>query len=136
MTYAVSGPLQAAVYQHLVADAALGLLVGPAIYDALPAGPLPPLYLTLGPEKVRERSDKTGTGAEHELTVTVTADAGGFAPAKAAAAAVCDALDAANLTLARGHLVFLAFLRATAARVGSGDSRQIDLIFRARVDDL
>lgn len=135
MSYGVSGALQAAVYQHLGADTALAGLVGAAIYDAIPAGTLPALYVTLGPEKVRERSDGSGPGAEHEFTVSVTSDGGGFAAAKAAAAAVSDALADAPLTLARGHLVYLHFLRATAARAGTGDTRQIELTFRARVED-
>ncbi|MEM9785020.1 MAG: DUF3168 domain-containing protein, partial [Pseudomonadota bacterium] len=54
---------------------------------------------------------------------------------KDAAAAVSDALVDADLTLARGTLVSLNFYKAKAARVGTGDMRQINLIFRARVAD-
>ena len=135
MTYGVAGALQAAVYQRMSADAALALLVGPAIYDALPTGTLPPLYVALGPETVRDKSDQTGFGAEHEFTVSVVTDAAGFASAKAAAGAVSDALIDADLTLSRGRLVSLNFYRAVAARVETGDIRQINLIFRARVED-
>ena len=135
MSYGVAAALQTAVYQRLVADAGLAALIGTAIYDALPAGILPGLYLALGPEIARDRSDKTGRGAEHEFTVSVVTDVAGFASAKAAAALVSDALVDAPLTLARGHLVSLAFWRAQAARIGSGDQRQINLTFRARVDD-
>ena len=39
----------------------------------------------------------------------------------------------ASLPLTRGRLVSLHFLRAQAAR--KGELRQIDLIFRARVED-
>lgn len=136
MSYGVAAALQAAVYQRLVADAALAALVGPAIYDALPAGLPPALYVALGPEIARDRSDQTGRGAEHEFTVAVVTDAAGFASAKAAAAAVSDALVDAPLTLARGRLVSLGFRRARAARVGAGDQRQINLTFQARVEDL
>lgn len=135
MSYGVAPALQAAVYQRLAADTALAALVGPAIYDALPPGILPPLYVVIGPEVVRDRSDMTGNGAEHDFTVSVVTEAAGFASAKAAAAAVSDALIDAPLTLSRGHLVGLAFWRAQAARVGAGDQRQINLTFRARVDD-
>ena len=62
-------------------------------------------------------------------------DTAGFAPAKAAAAAVSDALVDADLTLTRGKLVSLNFYRASAARVGTGETRTITLIFRARVAD-
>lgn len=135
MTYGLAAALQAAVWQRLSTDVALGALVGGAVYDALPAGILPPLYVAIGPETARDRSDKTGHGAEHEFTVAVVTDAAGFAMAKAAAAAVSDALVDADLTLARGRLIGLTFRRAIAQRVGSGDQRQITLTFRARVED-
>lgn len=135
MSYAIAAALQGAIYTHLRADAALGALVGDAIYDALPAGALPALYVLLGPEDVRDASDKTAAGADHALTISVYSSAAGFAAAKAAAGAICDALLAAQLTLARGHLVGLRFAKARAARNAGNDLRQIDLIFRARVGD-
>jgi hypothetical protein len=91
--------------------------------------------VALGPEVARDRSDKSGAGAEHEFTVSVVTDSAGFVSAKATAAAVSDALVDADLTLTRGQLVSLNFYRAVAARVGTGDKRQINLIFRARVED-
>lgn len=135
MSYAVAAALQKAIYQRLTTDAPLGTLVGTAIYDALPAGALPALYVVLGAEDVRDASDKTGAGAEHTLTVTVVTESAGFATAKTAAAAVCDALVDAELTLERGTLVSLNFYKAKAARIGTGAKRQINLIFRARVAD-
>ncbi|MEJ6477052.1 MAG: DUF3168 domain-containing protein [Octadecabacter sp.] len=136
MSYGVAEALQTAVYQHLVADVTLAGLVGTAIYDALPTGTLPPIYLALGPEIARDRSDKTGGGAEHEFTVSIVTDGAGFAAAKTAAAAVSDALVDADLALTRGVLVSCNFYKATAARVGTGDVRRINMIFRARVDDV
>lgn len=134
MSYGVSAALQAAVYQRLTGDAALGALVGSAIYDALPSGTLPDLYVSLGPEEARDRSDKTGTAALHLFTVSVVSGAAGFQAAKQAAAAVSDALVDASLTLSRGTLVSLQFDRARAQRLSDG-TRRIDLRFRARVDD-
>ena len=64
MSYGVSSALQAAVYQALVGDPALSGLVGTAIFDALPTGTLPSLYISLGPEIARDKSDKTGHGAD------------------------------------------------------------------------
>ena len=136
MSYALAGALQAAVFARVSGNAVVAGLVGDAVYDAAPPGVLPSLYISLGPEVVRDRSDKTGAGAEHEFTVSVLSDAAGFAAAKAAAGAVSDALVGAVLTLARGRLVGLWFLRAKAARVGSGERRRIDLTFRARVEDV
>lgn len=136
MSYALAGALQAAVFARVSGDTVVAGLVGDAVYDAAPPGVLPSLYISLGPEVVRDRSDKTGVGAEHEFTVSVLSDAAGFAAAKAVAGAVSDALVDADLVLARGRLVGLWFLRGKAARVGSGERRRIDLTFRARVEDV
>ncbi|ETD85643.1 DUF3168 domain-containing protein [Rhodobacter capsulatus] len=134
MSYAVAGALQAAVYQQLRADAVLAALVGPAVYDAVPPGVLAGTYVSLGPEDVADASDKSGAGAVHDFVISVITDAAGFATAKAAAAAVSDALVGADLALSRGRLVGLWFLRAKARRVEKADMRRIDLVFRARVE--
>lgn len=135
MSYGVSAALQQAIYQRLAADVTLSALVSGAIYDAVPAGIITGTYVSLGPEDVRERSDKSGHGALHEVTISVVTDAAGFQAAKEVAAAVSDALVDASLTLARGSLVYLNFHRARARRVEDADIRRIDLIFRARVED-
>ncbi|MHC0053108.1 DUF3168 domain-containing protein [Actibacterium sp. D379-3] len=135
MSYGAAAALQAAVYQRLVADAALAAIVGGAIYDAVPPGDLPATYVSIGPEDARDRSDKTGAGALHIFTISVVSNIAGFAQAKAVAAAVSDALNDAPLVLSRGTLVGLSFDRARARRVRNGDVRRIDLTFRARVDD-
>lgn len=135
MTYALAQPLQAALYQRLSSDPVLLALTGGHVYDQLPTGPVPSLYLTLGPEVARDRSDKTGRGSEHDLTLSIVAAATGFSAAKTAAAAASDALLGEPLMLARGRVVGLSFLRAQARPRGQGETRQIDLTFRARVED-
>jgi len=135
MTYAVSSALQAAVYQRLQTDTDLLGLVGPSVYDVLPQGPLPALYVVLGQEDARDLSSATHHGAVHRFTVTVVADTGGFKQAKDVAAAVSDALVDAPLALARGNLVSLRFLRAQARRSRAGAARRIDLTFQAIVED-
>ncbi len=135
MSYALSSALQAAVYQALANDAALAALVGTDIFDAIPSGTVPEIYVALGPEKARDASDLSGAGAWHEFTISVVSESTGFTRAKEAAGIVSDILVDADLTLARGRLVGLRFRRATAARVGTGDTRRIDLTFRARVSD-
>ncbi len=135
MSYAVSSALQAAVYLQLSNDTALGALVGTAIYDAIPSGSLPAIYVTLGSETARDRSDKSGAGAEHDLRVNVVTSQQGFQQAKDAAAAISDALEDAALTLTRGRLVGIWFLKAKALRDTSAGTRRIELIFRARVED-
>lgn len=135
MSYAVAAALQEAVFQQLEGDAALDAIVGDAIYDAIPAGTLPAIYVVLGAETARDRSDKTGSGAAHDLNVSVITGQQGFSQAKQAAAAINDALADADLSLSRGRLVGLWFLRAKAKRDTSDGTRRIDMIFRARVED-
>lgn len=135
MTYALSADLQTAVYRVLVNDAALHNLIGDAIYDVVPAGQPPATYVSLGPEDVRDWSDKTGRGARHDFTVSVVSDAAGFQTAKLVAGAVADALATVESALDRGTLVSLTFRRARALRVEEGNMRRIDLSFRALVAD-
>jgi len=135
MTYGVSAALQTALFGALSGDADLSNLVSGAIFDAEPAGVLPEIYVTLGPETVRAGSDGSGGGALHEFVISVVTDAAGFATAKVAAVAVCDVLIDAELDLWRGRLVSCRFAKAKAARVEKGAARRIDLTFRARVDD-
>jgi hypothetical protein len=135
MSYGMAAALQAAVFARLAGDAALAALVGDAVYDAVPPGAGAGTFVLIGPEEVRDASDKTGDGAEHRFTVSVLSDAAGFAPAKAAAVAVSDALTGAGLTLTRGRVVSLAFVSAVARRAAGGSGpRRIDLSFRARLE--
>gem|GEM_PF-74272 len=136
MTYAVSKALQEAVFAALSGDAALVTLVGGDIFDAIPGGVLPISYVVIGEEDARDKSDVTACGAEHDLVVSVYSAASGFSVAKDVSAAVCDVLVDANLSLSRGTLVSLRFLRAQARRGQAPDIRRIDLKFRARVDDV
>jgi hypothetical protein len=130
MSYAASPALQAAVFQALTAAPALA---GVAIYDAVPPSPAG-TFVLVGPEEVRDASDKSGAGAEHRLAVSVISDGTGFLAAKTIAAAISDALVGASLVLDRGRLVSLLFLRAQARRIDEGELRRIDLTFRARIE--
>lgn len=134
MSYAVSGALQAAVYARLQGDATLSGIVGDDIFDALPKGMLPSIYVSLGPEQVRDAGTSSSDGAWHDFVISVVTEKAGFQTAKEAAAAVSDCLHKAELSLTRGALVGLWFRKARATRE-SGGLRRIDLIFRARVDD-
>ncbi len=130
MSYGAAAALQAAVFQALTDAPALA---GVAIHDAVPPSPAG-TFVLLGPEEVRDASDKTGPGAEHVLTVSVISDGTGFLAAKTIAGAICDTLAGAVLALARGRLVNLTFQRATARRIDEGEVRRIDLTFRARIE--
>ena len=136
MSYAMAVAVQTAIFQALRDDADLAALVGAAIYDELPKGALPSIYVTLGPETVEDRSDVTGAGSLHRLTLSVVSDAAGFAQAKTVGGVISDVL-ARPMALDRGQMVYLNFERAVAQRSGSaGKRRRVDLRFRARVDDV
>ena len=136
MSYGASAALQAAIHERLAADAGVFAAVGDAIHDAVPPGPLPPLFLSLGTEEASARGDGGGGVTRHRLTVSVISEAAGFRQAKLAAAAVCDALEGAvpALELERGRIVSLRFERAQAARTSGNRRRRIDLRFVALVD--
>lgn len=131
MSYAASAALQGAVFGRLTG---WGPLAGVSVVDAVPPGTGTGTFILLGPETVLDQSDKSGLGAEHQFVVSVISDATGFIPAKTAAGEVSAALVGASLTLATGSLVSLNFVRASAKRLNTGDSRRIDLTFRARIE--
>lgn len=135
MSFAISAALQSAVYGAMAADSALTALVGDQIFDAVPTGAVPELYVSLGDERVRDASDQTRSGAIHRLDIFVRTTQPGFIKAKAVGAAISDVLHDASLPLPRGRLVFLRFERADARRTNGNATREILLRFRARVDD-
>jgi len=131
MSYGASAALQQAVYQALLADPALDTLVQGAIYDALPQGTLPPLYVTLGPEDVRDATDGTGDGAWHRFTVSVVTDGAGFHAAKEAAvpAATTNAHEQDRAVISRSDISVspcdearCALMRSDRRKTGSGRS--------------
>ncbi|MDK8872858.1 DUF3168 domain-containing protein [Paracoccus sp. SSJ] len=137
MSYRGTAALQAAVYRALREDGALGALVGDAIHDAMPVTPPAGIHVSLGPEEVRDAGDMTAPGAVHDFVVSVLSGAevaGGFGAVKAAAVAVSEALENAEMALDRGRLAGLWFLRARARRAENGAGRRVDLTFRARID--
>ncbi|WP_281825636.1 DUF3168 domain-containing protein [Jannaschia rubra] len=134
MTYAMGESLQAAVFERMANDAGIGELARGAVFDAAPMAP-PDLFVALGPERTTGRSDVTGRGAIHQFRISVVTRREGFMDAKALAARVSNALDGADLTLTRGRLVSMRFVRAEARRDKGAGARRIDLWFRARLDD-
>lgn len=139
MTYALSWPLQEAVFQRLSADTAVAAIAGGRIYDA----PLPPeaegdpdgVYVTLGDETVRDWSTKSDNGAVHQITISVHAPRRGFAEAKQAAGAISDSLLGAALTMTRGKVIQIRFHEARTGRSQGDALRRIDLRFRVTVED-
>lgn len=134
MTYAVAESLQTAIYAHLMTDPAVDTLVEGAVYDDVPPD-APDLFVAIGAERATGVGDSGGAGAIHLLEISVVTRREGYLAAKAVAVAVSDALSGTDLTLARGRLVSLRFLRANAKRDKTEGTRRIDLTFRARTDD-
>ncbi|RMF37088.1 MAG: DUF3168 domain-containing protein [Alphaproteobacteria bacterium] len=139
MTYALSWPLQEAVFARLSADPTLSGLVGGRIYDAAPhavqaSDPLED-YVTLGEEVARAFDTATDHGASFDFAVAVHSGRQGYARAKAIAGAICDALIDAPLSLSRGKLIGLRFLQAQAQRGRPPVRRRIVLRFRAVIED-
>lgn len=134
MSYGAANSLQKAIYGALLAHGEVYAMVGDAIFDQAPAGPLPPLYLSLGTEQVLARGDCSAALSRHSVTVTVVSEDAGFTRAKLLAEAVSDALDGAKPTLSRGRILSLRFARARATRFGNNRKRRIDLRFEALVD--
>lgn len=135
MSYGVSQALQMAVYATLQGDAPLTALVGEAVYDAVPAGSVPDIYVALGPEDVTARHDSSGSVTKHRLIVSVVGRADGFALLKSAAGAVSDSLHGATPTLSRGRIMSMDFQKARARKINGNRERRIDLWFRATVED-
>lgn len=135
MSYGVAQALQVGIFNALSADAVLTALVGTAIYDELPPGPVDGAYVSLGAEEVRDLSAKDGDLAAHSFGISVVSAVEGFAEPKAIAAAVSDALVDATPELSRGRIVSLRFVKARARRVRAGQVRRIDMTFRAIVED-
>lgn len=135
MSYATAAALQSALYARLAGDAAVGALVGGAIHDALPPGEVPALYVTLGPEEVRDIGARDTALARFRLIVSVHSAGGGFQAAKEVAAAISDALAGPPPQLGRGRLLHLGLAQAKALRVGTGAGRRIELSYDALVED-
>lgn len=131
MSYQAAAALQSAVFARLSGFAALAAV---PVLDATPPGAAPGSFVLIGPEIALDQSDKSGAGAEHRFDVSVISDAAGFLDAKTIAGAVSEALLGAPMTIAVGHLVSVQFIRAKAARLDQGDTRRIDLTFRARIE--
>lgn len=134
MTYALGESLQMAVYSRLAGDPSLDEAVGGAIFDAVPSS-APDLFVALGPEQARGRSDQSGQGAVHDIRISVVTIRDGYMAAKKVAGLVSDALVGMDLPMTRGRMVSMRFLKANARRDKGEGTRRIDLWFRARLDE-
>jgi hypothetical protein len=142
MTYALSWPLQKAIYETLTASQSItDILVGKGkIFDEPPhansmgTAILP--YIVLGDEKTTNWSDKDTYGAIHNFEIIIYSSNKGFKQAKLIAGIVCDALlKSSPPILIRGTIVDLHFVSGEAVREKNGDYRKITLKFQGIIED-
>lgn len=139
MTYALSWPLQQALYALFCENAVCAEHFAHRIYDAPPPlleGSAPEgVYLTFGDEEVDDWSTGSDAGAVHIVAITINAPRRGFAEAKQAAAAVSDAILGGGLTPIRGRIVNTRFVDAKTKRAENDALRQITMRFRITLED-
>jgi hypothetical protein len=122
--------LQKAVFAALVADSAVGALIGDRIYDAPPRAATFP-YVSLGDARVADWSTATEAGAEHRVTLHVWSRERGKKQAYALMDAVQAALHDADLALDGNTLANLRFEFADIARDPDGITHHGAMRFRA-----
>jgi len=125
-------PLQQAVYNALVSDAALqGLLGNPArVFDHAPQGSAFP-YLVIGQVSATPFDTKTESGLDQSLTLHTWSRHRGLKETKDIMAAVADALDGQSLTVSGHALVLLRFEFAATVVDDDGLTRHGVQRFRA-----
>jgi hypothetical protein len=131
-----SWSLQRAIYEVLVADAAmLDLLGGPRIFDAVPDNSAFP-YLTLGQSSVNDWSSGSEAGEEHRLTLHVWSRAVGRRETHELMAALRGVLHDRALDLDGHRLVNLRHELSEARREADGVTYHGIVRFRAVTEPL
>lgn len=124
-----SWPLQEAVYDALVADAALTALMT-GVYDHVPSTATLP-YVTLGPASATDWSAGSFDGQDHDLTIDVWTAGPGHGEAKRIMAAVYGALHDRDLGIADAALVLLRYRFSDVFVDADGETIHGVLRFRA-----
>lgn len=122
--------LQAAIFAALVADTAVGALIGDRIYDAPPRAVAFP-YVTIGQTRVADWSTGTEAGAEHDVTLHIWSRERGKHQSYEIMEAVEAVLHDASLTLDGHSLVNLRFAFGEARRDPDGITWHGIMRFRA-----
>lgn len=139
MTYALSWPLQEALFSVISADAACTGFFGNRVYDfaqpfgdeAEAEGP----YLIIGDEEARDWSTASDDGAVHTVRLDVWAPRFSFNEAKRAAGAVSDAVLTGDISPSRGRVINARFIDAKTRRTENDALRGIQMRFRIVVED-
>ena len=139
MTYALSWPLQEALFSLISSDPSCASFFGNRIYDfAQPFGPDAEAegpYLIIGDEEARDWSTASDDGAVHIVRLDVWAPRLSFNEAKRAAGAVSDAVLSGDLVPSRGQVINARFVDAKTRRTENDALRGIQMRFRIVVED-
>lgn len=136
MSMLSSAALQKAIYVAMTSNTELVALANGQIFDAPISGTLPEVFVQLGEEKQTDISSATSEAARFDLTIRVSSSAAGFSSAKIIATQICETLNDQPLLLESGRLRFLRCTRSQARFLGSTRRRNIDLNFRAYIDEI
>ena len=139
MTYALSWPLQEALFSLIKDDPACIQFFGSRIYDfaqpfgqdAEADGP----YLIIGDEEARDWSTGTDDGAVHTVRLDVWASQRSFDEAKRAAGAVSDAILSGDIVPSRGQVINARFIDAKTRRTENDSLRGVQMRFRIVIED-
>jgi hypothetical protein len=123
--------LQRAVYDALVVDTALAILLGGArIYDEVPRGAAFP-YVTFGASTVRDWSTGTERGSEHVIVLRAWSKSGGERDVHLILEALRSALHEAPLSVDGHRLVSIRHEMSDAMRDPDGETYHGAARFRA-----
>lgn len=122
--------VQAALMAVLKADPAVADIFGPRIYDDETEAPAYP-FVRLERHECRPAGASLGEASEHVVTLAVSSRDGGVREARAALAALRDAVDAAVWSLPEGRVVLAHVTYSDAMR--QADRRAFRGLIRIRM---
>lgn len=122
--------VQAALMAVLKADPAVAAIFGPRIYDDETEAPAYP-FVRLERHECRPAGASLGEASEHVVTLAVSSRDGGVREARAALAALRDAVDAAAWSLPEGRVVLAHVTYSDAMR--QADRRAFRGLIRIRM---
>lgn len=122
--------VQAALMAVLKADPAVAGIFGPRIYDDETEAPAYP-FVRLERHECRPAGASLGEASEHVVTLAVSSRDGGVREARAALAALRDAVDAAVWSLPEGRVVLAHVTYSDAMR--QADRRAFRGLIRIRM---
>jgi hypothetical protein len=125
--------LQGAIVSRLKADATLGALIGPRVYDQPPDGATYP-YFTIGEAQFLRDDATCVSGGKIYLTMHAWSRAVGFPEVKRIADAVVESVHLAPITLPTNHLISIMHRQTDVFRDPDGLTSHAVIKFVANVE--